>query len=512
VALVAVWAPTAALAGDRFDDIPHIAAKIDELLAKHWSAQNIQPAQLTTDAEFFRRLSLDLAGRVPTEKEARAFVADGTSEKRNQSIRRLIESPEFALHFGRVLDGVIQQDRGGNREFVEYLRTAVRDDRRWDDIYRAVMLGPWDDPKQQAAAKFLTDRVRSADEMTADSGRAFFGVDISCARCHDHPHVDDWKQRNYYGMVSFFKPTQTTKGKGKLLETDDREVKFRDTLGKEHVAKPTFLSGKELDSEAKGGMRESLVRESLADPVFFRRAIVNQTWAYLFGRGLVDPVDQMHSSNPPSVPDLLEWLADDFAQHGYDLKRLVAGIAASRAYQLTSAWPADPGAPGRPDESAFAVANVRPVSPEQLALSLIVITGGELDSDPGAPGQKREKQYRELEQRASGLVDKKFLDRRENGYQASVSEAMFMSNHPDVQKLFEPSASSLTRRLIDEKGSLDNGAIIEAAVWGVLGRPPEADERQSLTNWLTERAAQRSEAIQRLLWSLATSSEFRFNH
>jgi hypothetical protein len=499
-------------AGERFGDVGHIAAKIDQFVGQHWSSLGVESAALSADAEFLRRVMLDLAGRVPTEKEARGFVADGSSDKRNQAVRRLIEGPEFALHFGRVLDGLIQQDKAGNREFVEYLRTAVREDRGWDEIYRSVLVGPWDEPKQQPAARFLSDRVKSADEMTADSGRAFFGVDISCARCHDHPHVEDWKQRNYFGMVSFFKPTQLTKGKGKgrvsLLETDDREVKFRDTEGKEHVARPTFLSGKEFDS--KGGARETLVRESLADPVFFRRAIVNQIWSYLFGRGLVDPVDQMHSANPPAVAGLLEWLGNDLAEHGYDLKRLVAGIVSSRAYQLTSAWPSDRP---RPDESAFAVAKVRPLSPEQLALSLILVTGGDAlgDGDP----QERERKYCDLERRASALVEKRFLDRRENGYQASVSEAMFMSNHPDVQKLFEPfsgnSSGNLAHRLIDMK-TTDDGAVIEAAVWGVLSRAPEPDEQQTLANWLRDRGRQRREAITRLIWSLATSSEFRFNH
>jgi hypothetical protein len=491
---------------DRFSDIPAIAAKIDELTARHWSSLQIEPAPPAGDSELLRRLTLDIAGRVPTEKEARAFAADSASDKREHLIHRLIDGPEFNLHFGRVLEELIQQDRAGNRDFLEFLRAALRENRGWDDIYRTVLVGPWDDPRQQAATRFLSDRVKSVDEMTADTGRAFFGVDISCAKCHDHPHVDDWKQRNYYGMVSFFKPTQITrdKGKQKLFENDDREVKFRDTEGKEHVVRPTFLSGKEFDSQ--GSPRETLVREGLADPVFFRRAIVNQVWAYLFGRGLVAPVDQMHSANEPAIEGLLEWLADDLAAREYDLRRLVAGIVSSRAYQLTSAWPTDRP---RPEESTYAVAQVRPLSPEQLSLSLTLVTTGGLDDADNA--DDREKKYRDLERRSGALVEKRFLDGR-GGYQASVAEAMFMSNHAEIQKLFEPSPGNLTRRLLDAPNSSDNHALVESAIWAIFGRPAHDDERQQLADWLASHSQNRQQALAQLLWSLSTSSEFRFNH
>src|SRR5262249_38799931 len=162
-------------------------------------------------------------------------------------------------------------------------------------------------------------------------------------------------------------------------------------------------------------------------------AIVNQLWAFFLGRGLVSPVDQMHSANAPAVPGLLEWLGDDLAANGYDLHRLVAGIVSSRVYQQASV----PTQGGKSDTSALAQASLRALTPSQFGSALVLATG-DLSFDQAKDAKDREKLARELESRASKLVKAKLFDPRQDRFQSSTGEALYLTNHPDVQKLVEP--------------------------------------------------------------------------
>src|SRR5262249_22396305 len=171
---------------------------------------------------------------------------------------------------------------------------------------------------------------------------------------------------------------------------------------------------------------------------FFSRAIVNRLWAYLMGRGLVQPVDQMHSANPAMIPELLNWLADDLASHGYDLDRLVAGVVSSKVYQRTSIGT---GGDVETGEKQFARASLRPLTPHQFALSMALAVGDERFAKATEP-QARTQRYRELEGQASRLINLKILDPRTDRFQSSASEALFMSNHADVQRLMAASGEN----------------------------------------------------------------------
>jgi hypothetical protein len=281
-------------------------------------------------------------------------------------------------------------------------------------------------------------------------------------------------------------------------------VSFVTTKGQRRTAKAMFLSGRVVEDPAEKNAsvsrREQLVRVALEEKSFFSRAIVNRLWAYFLGRGLVQPLDQMHSANPPVVPDLLEWLADDFAAHGYDLDRLVAALVSSRAYQLA-------GTRAEPNDGPFARAALRPLTPAQLALSMALATGdGTYDqlAEPAARG----KRYRELEGQVGGLAKSGLLDARTDRFQSSTVEALFLSNAPEIQRLVQSSGKNLVARLA---ATPDTGKLVETAVWAVLSRPPEADERAYLAKWI-DGHQDRARACSELVWALLTSAEFRFNH
>ncbi|HZT82260.1 MAG TPA: DUF1549 domain-containing protein, partial [Gemmataceae bacterium] len=486
-------------------DAPAVAARIDSFTGKHWQENKVRPAGPAGDAEFLRRATLDLAGRIPTLAEAKAFAEDRSPDKRARAVRRLMESEEYPLHLGRVLDDLLMGKYAGDPEFLEYLREAVAQHKPWDRLFREVMLGPWDTRERKRASRFLAKRQNSLDDLTTDTTRAFFGVNVSCAKCHDHPLVPDWKQDHYYGMASFFNRTyEAGKGKrnGEVGEKPAGDVTFMTTKGERRTAKVMYLSGKVLDGAAVKSptvsRRELLVKAALEEPTFFRRAVVNQLWSYFLGRGLVQPTDQMHSANPPAVAGLLEWLGDDFAAHGYDLDRLVAGIVSSKTYSLASRRAAPGG--DSPAERHFAQAKLRPLTPQQFAFSLALATGD---------GKFEPRQHRELEGRSAGLLKSQLIDPRSDRFQSSAGEALFLSNNAEVQKLMAPAGSNLVARLA---ALPDAGQVVDTAVWTVLSRAPEADERAYLVQWLESRKEGRAKACGQLVWALVTSAEFRFNH
>ena len=248
--------------------------------------------------------------------------------------------------------------------------------------------------KKNPALEFLRARSKSVEEMTNDTSALFFGVSINCAKCHDHPLVDDWKQDHFYGMTSFFSRTYLTK-KGTLAEKQFGKVSFKPAKGDEKQAPFMFLSGALVDepkreitdeqrkaeeaevkrqreddkaplpSLPKFSPRAKLVEVALqaGNNQFFSRSIVNRVWGRLMGRAMIDPPDQLHSDNVASHPELLSWLERDLVSHGYDLKRLIQGIVLSRAYARSSQWDAKKELP---DPELFAVAVPRPLSPRQF--------------------------------------------------------------------------------------------------------------------------------------------------
>jgi hypothetical protein len=505
-------------------DYQAVAAEIDRRLEAHWQERGIAPTQAADEVTVFHRLMLDLTGRIPTRTEWEAYLADKAApdERYQKAVKQLLDGPEFPLHEGAVLEEMVQGDVAGNPEFIDYFRRSLRQRKGWDVVFREMMLGPWKTDEVQAAARFLESRAKDLDRLTTDSTRVFFGVDVSCARCHDHPLVDDWKQDHYYGMASFF--NRTTGSKGNLGEKSEGDVSFKTGLGTQKTAALMFLSGRvvteppaEEAKKNKFSRREQLVTIALEEKTFLSRSLVNRMWRQFFGRGLVHPVDQMHSGNPPSVPGLLEYLANDLVASGYDIQRLIGAIVSTKAYRLSSRW--DSAAP-LPDEGQFAVARLRLLSPRQYALSLLVATGRAEFAAPdalharaeklaGAVGVNRIEQYLAAEAKAAPLLEE--LDPGHDG-QTSAAEALYVSNNPAIQTLVSAEAGTLAARLAEMN---DPKQIAEAAIRHIFCRAPAEGEVDQLASWFAQLQDQKQEkarVCEQLVWILATSAEFRFQH
>jgi len=514
-----------------------ISNAINHYVQQHLVTSGVAAVEPADDLTLLRRASLDLAGRVPTSVERDWFMNQPPSDRRRLLVDRLMESPDFDFHQRNWLDETLLPNQPYNDEFRSYLLTAVQGRRSWDTVFRDIMKASHAEGPDKGAAQFLKSRVRELDDLTNDTAILFFGVNISCAKCHDHPLVADWKQDHFYGMQAFFQRTYQTRKTSSVAERPFGEVKFANVGGESRTAAFMFLTGevvadrtpqlpdeerKQLeervrklehdDAEAEIIVpefrpRDELVELALHDTQdrFFARNIVNRVWARLLGTGLVDPPDQMHSGNAPSHAELLEWLTGDMVSHGYDLRRLIHGIVLSEAYGRSSEWTSGSEPPAA---STFALAHTRPLTPRQLGASLHLVIGSPEQWPAVANTEEWTKRRTDLENQANGWV-REFEQPGEN-FQIAVDEALFFSNSSRVQDdLLRDSDDRLLGQL---KKIEDQSQGIEKLWLAVLNRVPQTDELASATTWLDHVPDKRDESRKQLLWAILAGPEFRFNH
>jgi len=520
----------------------------------------VTPSALSDDSEFVRRIHLDLVGRIPTKDEVQHFLADRDPQKRSKLIDQLLASGEFAKHWRENLNSHFMGSPAfsGDGEWRKWLEDSLKQNKKWDVMAREILAA-----NSPGASQFLLSRFAQGDSgldtATRDVSRYFFGVDIQCSRCHKHPEVEQWKQEYYWGMAAYFNRSYLlpVKGKNFLAERSRGEVEYTTKAKKVTTIGPMFLTGEKvnepplppkpaakpnadkakpvvaaapampMDDPAEYLVPPETEKEKTRVPVpkfsrrmkliemavngknpYFKRAAVNYVWQQLLGRGLVEPIDQMHEGNPPSHPELLDFLADDFVAHQFDLRHVIRVIANSRVYQLSSRSPASSS---RPAEQTFAVAAIRPMTMHQLGMSLLVATGYQDElkakadaatrADAGLLRAKMESQYAGTLQT---LV--KNLDTGET-FQPGVREALFEANGPAFAEFV--AKGGLAKRLA---GIKDDGALIQQAFVSVLSRSPSPEEAARLQDYLKMRGNRRAAACEQIVWALVTSSEFRFIH
>jgi len=511
-----------------------IAKAVDHYVSEKLAAEQITPAPQVDDGTFLRRVTLDLVGRIPSVHELEEYLAASDPAKKQKLIDRLLDSPGFAFHQRNRLDELLLADVKKDGKWREYLLASVRAGKPWDQMFREMMLSDGSDEATAAAQEFLKARVRDVNKMTNDTSRLFFGVSINCAQCHDHPLVFEWKQDHYFGFASFFNRTYVTKSQ-KLAEKFDGELKFRTKEGEEKTAKFMFLTGAVADEpqveltdeqkkkrnelvqaslkednapmpEPEFSPREEFVRIALDEPnrSFFAQSIVNRMWASLFGSGIIDPPDQNHSGNVPSHPELLKWLERDLVTHNYDLKRLIGGIVASETYSRSSEW--TDGEP--PAKSFFAVSEVRPLTPRQYSLSLLVSTTSP-ENMPKSLDDPKWSEFRErYENSAEGMADQ--LERPNEHFQVSVDEALLFSNNARIENDYlRDSGDKLVGYL---KTLATPEEQIATALRATLSREPAEAEREAYLAYLQERSDRPVDGLKQMVWSLITSPEMRFNY
>jgi hypothetical protein len=503
-----------------------VAKVVDHYVGAKLKQARVQPASPASDANFIRRVTLDLAGRIPTPDEVREYESSSVRDKKQRLVDRLMKSPAFARQQVAELEWLLMDGKGG--AFREYLTRAVTENRGWDDIFREAMTATGTNSETKGADQFLKSRVKDPDRLANDVSVRFFGVNISCAQCHDHPLVPSWKQDHYFGMKSFF--SRTFDNGDFLGERDYGQVTFKPKRGDTKRAALMFISGETMDEpesaepddkakKAEKTLLEELKKKKEPPPApkfsrraqlveaglkqgengFFARAIVNQVWARFFGHGLVMPVDQMHGQNTPSHPELLAWLARDLVRHDYDLQALIRGLVLSDAYARSSQW----NGPQRPEPALYAVAIPRALTPRQMGTSLQMATARPTTFTNRA---ELENIVERMEKDGNSWANS--FDRPTFDFQVGVEEALAFSNSEKVDKELL-SENRLLRDLIDTS---DSEKMIRAAYRQVLFRAPQREELKALRAYVEQRSDRPSDAIRQMVWSMMTSSEFRFNY
>lgn len=512
--------------------------RIDQAIAAATPNYAKKAAGLATDAEFLRRVTLDLTGTIPTGDAARAFLNDPSPAKRPSTIDRLLASPAHARHLADVFDVLLmerREDRNGLAgPWKEFLRASFAANKPWDQLVREILASDGADPATRPAACFFLNREAEPHLLTRDISRLFLGMNLHCAQCHDHPKIEDYTQDDYYGLFAFLNRTVLYRDRAKKIsylgEKADGEVTFVSVFDpakkvkgsgphmpdQPRLKEPPAEKGKEyLVAPVKDARpvarysRRGLLGPRLTDPanVAFRRNLANRLWALLMGRGLVHPVDLDHPGNPPSHPELLTLLADDLAAHKFDMRYFLRELALSRTYQLSSELPA-----GVKEEPArFTAANLKPLSPEQMAASLLQATG-QVDAMRKAQGAKAtEESLRKFIVGNMGPIVRTFAGAAgaPQTFDARTDQALFLANGATVRNWLAPRPGDLTNRLVALKNS---DAVADELYLSVFTRYPSEEERKDVADYLASRPQERPAALQELAWALLASAEFRFNH
>ena len=535
------------------DDAPAVKAlaeAIDRHIAQQWAESEVEPAPRADDAEFLRRVWLDLAGTIPTAAEARDFLDEPAADKRERLVEALLRGPAYVNHatdLWRAL--LLPEAEEGNQaqylapDFEAWLRLKVADNAGYDTIARELVAmslegsgrgggNPFargDQPPSPMA--FYMAKEAKPENLAASTARTFLGIRIECAQCHDHP-FGRWKREAFWGYAAFFGGIEkqgAADAFGPIREvTDRRELKIP---GSERVVQASFLDGTEPDRRSRVGSRVILADWMTArDNPYFARAGANRIWAQLFGTGLVDPVDDLNDANPPSHPELLDELAREFAGHGYDPKFLIRALTSSRAYQLSS----DATGATQDDPHLFARMAVKVLTPEQLFDSLLQATGRPPVAGGRSPGQQGSPYLAEFLQKFSRR------DEKPTEAQTSILQALTMMNGRLIAESTS-SAQGPTLGAVSEAPFLDAGGKIETLFLAALSRRPRPEEQARLMEYVEREQVEpvqratldlikrrlvalarrrpiprpdsgRNRALGDVFWALLNSPEFLFNH
>ncbi|MEZ6089757.1 MAG: DUF1549 domain-containing protein [Pirellulaceae bacterium] len=504
-----------------------LTARIDFFIRQGWNQQSIQPAERCSDETFVRRLYLDCVGRIPTVEEATNFINDQRDNKRDVLIDRLLDSEDHVQHFADLFDALLMGRTGEGKYnqrrqhgWRSYLEDVFRSNRPWNDVAGEILLARPDNEQHRGAVWFLYERNNEHQKIAEAIAPAFFGIRIECAQCHDHMSADEIKQAHYWGLVAFFNRgtnVQTKVGPQVAESAIGGFSEFANLSGQSSPNVLTFLGAtpvsetrpekdqKQEESEdlyrssdadadlpkvPNFSRREAFVRHVLQDNPLVARAMVNRVWAIMLGRGIVHPFDAMDSVHAASHPELLGWLAADFAASGYDIGRLVEAIARSQAYQLSSIQPDDVD-----DPATFAWYLERPLTAEQLARSIQLVARGGFQNDAGLVKQLRQ-------QIKPVLPDQTVV---------TVDDALFYSNGTALNDFLNADSNQNTLLAGLSELSSDDERI-ERLFRTCFCRSPSSQEREAVITYVAKRSRSLDDALRQVLWSMVKSAEFQFNH
>jgi hypothetical protein len=496
---------------------------IDKAIAEAWDKAGVKPARGASDDEFLRRAYLDVLGRIPNVQEARAFLNTRESDKRGKLVEYLLNHPDYAKNMATQWS-VLLIGRGNQGRMVDrpaltnWLRKQFGSEKPWNETVHELVSSSGSNKENGAVNYVLAHLEFGAVPLTSRTTRLFLGQQIQCTQCHDHPS-NDWKQVDFWGINAFFKGMKADailKADATGLEAYDHTelrdepteeyVKFDRRNGMVGIAFPRFLDGRKI-SQGSDVIRRAELGKLISDPKndALAKAFVNRMWAHFLGRGFVHPVDDFGPHNPPSHPELLDQLAKDFQESGYDVKKLCRWIMASRAYQLSSIRTKG----SEKEEGLFSAMQLKPMTPEQLFDSLLSATMAHRAGSGDEGGKRRDAWMRQF---LFAFAN----DEAEDGtsFQGTIPQALMMMNGELMQAALSGKAGSFLCDVVEQashQSRSPENSMIDSLYLAALSRHPTPKELTQSRQYL-EAFPDSLQVLQDLFWALLNSNEFILIH
>lgn len=534
--------------GQSIAKLPPAKNFIDDAVFKQWQKLGLPPSAVCDDATFLRRVTIDLAGRLPTLEETQAFLADKSNDKRDKLVDRLLASPDYADFFANKWNAVLRNKRQSLKDdlkptaaFHSWIRSSLHENKPYDQFVREIVTASGEEIASPPVSWYR--EVKDVFSQVEDVCQLFLGTRIQCARCHHHP-LEKWSQQDYYGMAAFFsrleykKPPPLAKGEKKpknappplthivhaagMAKSQNPRTKL--DVKPTPLAAPPLMIANDVDPRAK--LAEWLT--SKENPLF-AKALVNRYWKHFLGRGLCEPEDDIRITNPPTNPELLDALAKHFIEEKYDLKKLVRAICVSTTYQLSS----EPNEWNKSDRQNFSRFTQRRLNAEVLfdAIDQVTLAKSEF---PGMPAGTRAVQlpdqaFESYFLTVFGRPDATSACECERSAEVSLAQMLHLMNSFEVLAKIAGNAPKGKANPKDKKGppqsKVTPGQRLNQIVADkrpheqkirdlyliAFTREPGPRELQLLLAHIQRQSDVRA-AYEDILWVMVNSEEFLFNH
>jgi hypothetical protein len=497
------------------DNLPPVKNFIDEHVFSQLVALGMPPSKICDDATFIRRVSVDITGRLPSLEETQQFLADGDAEKREKLVDRLLSSTWYADYFANKWSAVLRNKRRqdtharGTYLFHSWIRQSLYDNKPYDQFVREIVTASGEMGENPPVVWYR--EVKDAQQQLEDTAQLFLGLRIQCAQCHHHP-FEKWSQNDYAGFKAFFSRVGRKPG---MQPGEDRIYHQRGQATAQNpktgaAVKATGLDAEPLDLPADQDPRHALVDwMSRSDNPFFARALANRYWKHFFGRGIVDPEDDMRVTNPPSNPQLLDALSKHFIESGFNMKQLIRTICTSTTYQLS----AEPNEYNAGDKQSFSRYYPKRLNAEVLLDAIDSITAATTKFN-GLPEGTRAVQLPDTSVNSYflqvfGRPDGASACECERSGEANLAQSLHLLNSSDVQNKLT-NGSGRAAQLSAEK-NLNHQQRIEQVYLQAFSRRPDAFELGAATAYI-EKVKNDKQAYEDILWAIINTKEFLFNH
>ncbi len=500
---------------------------VDKHTATKWRELGISPSELCSDEQFLRRVYLDVTGTLPNVDVVAKVLADTSKTKRDELVDKLLETPEYSFYFANKWADILRVKRRGQADraagtfsFHDWIRESIATDKPYSEFVRDIVCAIGDETKSPATVWYK--EVTTPEQFVDDVSQVFLGQRLACANCHHHPY-EKWTQDDYWGIAAYFGrvgkkaiPTAGRQNNNNQNQKQSIYTKSSGSVTNKRTQRPADMKPLDGDAITVGGDDDprNLFVDWMVDPKnpFFAKAVANRYWAHFFGRGIVDPLDDMRATNPPSNPELLDELAKNLVENKYSLKALIKTIVKSRTYQLSSA----PNEFNKSDKQSYARYYPKRLQAEVVFDAVCNVTESPSDF-PGLPKDKN------APKRAIQLPDESFasyfLDvlgrpqrisacECERVNEASLAMILHLLNSDEVQGKISRAGARAEKLAKDPRS--DDEKVTELFLL-TQAKKPTPEQLSLARENIVKHEKNKKLAYENIIWALVNSKGFLFN-